>query len=186
MASMNFGQGTVPPFYNMPGTVPYNPPNTPQPSAGTSHQCSCGDGCQCVGCAAHPYNDATKSYVRSAWESMLDESQNAAHTNGTHTPVTNGLSNGNTPAVSYPLESKASPNPPQTPSEAASGMSEEQTLSANDFFFVSYPFDDACGGEMANCPCGDDCQCLGCVIHNNPGPDEEEVEEVSQAAIGLE
>ena len=58
-------------------------------------------------------------------------------------------------------------------------MSEEQTLSANDFFFVSYPFDDTCGGEMASCPCGDDCQCLGCVIHNNSGPDEE-TEQVSQ------
>lgn len=64
-----------------------------------------------------------------------------------------------------------SPPAPQTPSEAASGMSEEQTLSANDFFFVSYPFGDSCAGDTASCPCGDDCQCIGCVIHGNPSTD---------------
>jgi hypothetical protein len=40
---------------------------------------------------------------------------------------------------------------------------------------VTYPFSEACMGEMASCPCGDDCQCLGCVVHGNavntvPGP----------------
>ena len=37
---------------------------------------------------------------------------------------------------------------------------------ANDFFFVSYPFGDSCEGEMASCPCGDDCRCIGCAIHS--------------------
>ena len=29
----------------------------------TVHTCGCGDICQCIGCAAHPYNDATHEYV---------------------------------------------------------------------------------------------------------------------------
>lgn len=178
-ASMSYGQGPMPAPFVMPGTMPFNPPSTPQPTTGTSHQCTCGDGCQCVGCAAHPYNEATKSYVRSAWESMLDETHAQGHRNGVHTPTTNGASETNAIATTYPTETTTSPTAPRTPSEAASGASEEQTLSANDFFFVSYPFEDACGGEMANCPCGDDCQCLGCVIHNNPIPTSETEQQAS-------
>ncbi|KAM5346679.1 hypothetical protein ACJ41O_009684 [Fusarium nematophilum] len=182
MASMTFAsQAGIPPPYGIPPAAPYPPPGTPQTphsAAGTSHQCSCGASCQCVGCAAHPYNEATQNYVRSAWQSMMDDSQRVhAHGNPGYThvnghgngeiPATNGSSANVVPAVG-PAEGTVSPVAPQTPSEAASGLSEEQALSANDFFFVSYPFGDSCAGEQASCPCGDDCQCLGCVIHNNP------------------
>ncbi|CAM1501988.1 Fc.00g039720.m01.CDS01 [Cosmosporella sp. VM-42] len=148
MSSMGFGQGTMPSPYGMPGAIPYHPPSAPQSAAGTSHQCSCGDSCQCVGCAAHPYNDATRSYVRSAWETMLDDNQTSGHTNGNHShningnggqeiSITNGLSNGNTFAHADSTEGTKSPTAPQTPSDAASGLSEEQALSANDFFFIT-------------------------------------------------
>jgi hypothetical protein len=103
------------------------------------------------------------------------------HVNGGEIPATNGHSmNANTAAAPSigSAEGTVSPVAPQTPSEAASGLSEEQALSANDFFFVSYPFGDSCAGEEASCPCGDDCQCLGCVIHGNI---EAEVEAGSQA-----
>ncbi|KAI8674913.1 Copper-fist domain-containing protein [Fusarium keratoplasticum] len=174
MASMTFaGQGGMPSPYGMP----YPPPGTPHSAAGTSHQCSCGASCQCIGCAAHPYNEATQNYVRSAWQSMMEDPQRAqthssagyTHVNGhgnAEMPTTNGSGAPTVPAVG-PAEGTVSPVAPQTPSEAASGVSEEQALSANDFFFVSYPFGDSCAGEQASCPCGDDCQCLGCVIHNN-------------------
>lgn len=224
---------------------PMGPPNigymtSPAPSTptiGTSHVCTCGDGCQCIGCAAHPYNDATQNYVRSAWNLMMEDSWangmsspiatqapqapqplpqvgELPHTNGRHpSPLGNtktessccgnghangsssaspvlaahhveGLNgNGNT-SVAGPTSStstaatgpgtvtspKASPTP-QTPSDTASGTSDE-ILSANDFFFVTYPLTDTCVGDTASCPCGDDCQCLGCVVHgNNPMPD---------------
>lgn len=196
------------------GFLPSGTPTTP--SLGSSHICTCGDGCQCIGCAAHPYNDATQNYVRSAWHSMMDEAwangmasplQGSApfHT-GNHRPNVNGGQPANgrpsvvstpvpiggttttaspTPATSEPNESSAEPKgtepestaptpapavaspAPQTPSDTASGTSEEQTLSASDFFFVTYPFDESCMGDTASCPCGDDCQCLGCVVHGN-------------------
>ncbi|KAM3482054.1 hypothetical protein MY5147_000387 [Beauveria neobassiana] len=157
----------------------------PSDATWTSHQCSCGDSCQCVGCAAHPYNDATQSYVRSAWNAMMQDSQSAqnghGHTNGTHSPpngahaVTNGQlshTNGITAMTSgSKTDGAISPTAPQTPSDATSGLAEEQALSANDFLFVSYPFNDGCEGEMSSCQCGDDCQCIGCAIHNNPSPE---------------
>ena len=172
MAAMYFSQAAP--------SIPYTPPpiqtgqfnNAPQPLAGTSHECGCGDGCQCVGCAAHPYNEATQSYVRSAWNSMFQEGQNGtvtANLGNDQTPLsTNGAASISTPTQSQlDANSTTSPAPP-TPSDGASNMSEDQQqLSANDFFFVTYPFDDGCAGDTASCPCGDDCQCIGCVIHGN-------------------
>jgi hypothetical protein len=147
---------------------------TPETAAGTTHQCTCGEGCQCVGCASHPYNEATQNYVRSAWNSMMEDghsrdgSQKAyINGNGEARDVHAHASNGMDPAFN-PADGTISPPAPQTPSDAASV--DEQTFSANDFFFVTYPFGDSCAGETASCPCGDDCQCIGCVIHNNPGP----------------
>ncbi|OAA51854.1 copper-sensing transcription factor [Metarhizium rileyi] len=194
MAAMSFGQPGGSQAFDMTGPVPVplqQPPPTPNGSSWTSHQCTCGDTCQCVGCAAHPYNDATQNYVRSAWSSMMEEAQTLhAHTNGKES-LPNGQTNGvsemkganeemegptkTTSSGGTTTPNKAnrdgtwSPAAPQTPSDAASGLSEEQALSASDFFFVSYPFGDTCAGETSSCLCGDDCQCIGCTIHNNTG-----------------
>lgn len=154
--------------------MPFQTGSAPNSSTWTSHQCSCGEDCQCIGCAAHPYNEATQSYVRSAWNTMVQDSStpnshSRTPTNGhVVSDATNGQANG---IAATPAEGNVSPTAPQTPSDATSGLAEEQTLSANDFFFVSYPFSEGCEGEMASCPCGDDCQCIGCAIHNNPVPD---------------
>ncbi|UKZ76589.1 hypothetical protein TrVFT333_004296 [Trichoderma virens FT-333] len=166
-------------------TMPYNaatPVQFPQPDdleadSWTSHQCACGDSCQCIGCATHPYNQATQDYVRSAWNSMSEDT----HKRHKHSDSVQSIPNGNyeeaTPANQSPngastpvmakVEGAVSPTLAQTPSDANSSLGEEPTLSANDFFFVSYPFGDSCEGEMASCPCGDSCQCIGCAIHNS-------------------
>ncbi|EXV05861.1 copper amine oxidase [Metarhizium robertsii] len=188
MAAMAFQHGGAQAF-GMTGPMPMQqPPPTPNGSSWTSHQCTCGDACQCIGCAAHPYNDATQNYVRSAWSSMMEEAQKShAHTNsnGSHlNGQTNGVNgangeteestktscNGTTTPIKTNGDGTWSPAAPQTPSDAASGLSEEQALSASDFFFVSYPFGDTCAGETSSCLCGDDCQCIGCTIHNNTDP----------------
>ncbi|OAA59469.1 Copper fist DNA-binding protein [Cordyceps fumosorosea ARSEF 2679] len=173
-------------FGGQTAVPPYQQAGAADTSTWTSHQCSCGDSCQCIGCAAHPYNDATQNYVRSAWNTMMQDAHAAhnghGHASGTHSP-TNGThaavngqqlphTNGITVNTSTgKTEGGAvSPTAPQTPSDATSGLAEEQALSASDFFFVSYPFADGCDGEMSSCQCGDDCQCIGCAIHNNPSP----------------
>lgn len=178
MSTMTYGQPMAQPMYGLSHGVPPSHANGAQDVENwTSHQCSCGDGCQCVGCAAHPYNDATQDYVRSAWASMMGDSQmngsRHASTNGSETnghPEQNGEVNG-VSTISNGTEMARVPSAPQTPSDATSGLAEEQTLSANDFFFVSYPFSDGCEGDMGSCPCGDDCQCIGCAIHGNVAPE---------------
>lgn len=138
------------------GALPFDTPVLPE-SLDTVHTCSCGEGCQCVGCAAHPYNDATQSYVRSAWSSMnVDQSEGV-------------FTNGNGHSAHPPGEAMTSPTA-HTPSSTTSVNGEEQSLSASDFFFVNYPFSSeaGCGGDTESCPCGDDCQCLGCTIHQQP------------------
>ncbi|KAK1673020.1 hypothetical protein BDP55DRAFT_671711 [Colletotrichum godetiae] len=173
MEAQQYGQPIPQPAaYGMPNSLFAPDGTTPMMPESTSHMCSCGDGCQCVGCAAHPYNDATQDYVRSAYTSMLDDSYGMTNgTNGTNGHSETATTNG-TGARGIDVhtngENGGSPAGPQTPSDAASVLSEEQALSANDFFFVTYPFNgDGCAGETSSCPCGDDCQCLGCSIHNN-------------------
>jgi hypothetical protein len=88
------------------------------------------------------------------------------HTNGTAHPSAadpiaahanaNGLRHSNGEELSGPHA--------DTPSDSSSA--EEQSLPASDYFFVSYPFSsDGCGGDTNNCPCGDECECIGCTIH---------------------
>lgn len=164
---------------------------------GTSHECSCGPGCQCVGCLAHPFNPQTQQYVSAAWDydievpygnNRSDNNNNnaAASTNGNSAPIIrangrendgNGMNGGGTNghaangAQQSANHEAGSPTQAQTPSDA-SGFNEE--LSASDFMFVNLPLyqnavgmdGDSCGGSLAFCPCGDDCECVGCVIHN--------------------
>lgn len=140
-----------------PGQLPIDAPLAPG-SLETILSCCCGDSCQCVGCAAHPYNAATQDYVRSACNTQES---------GTGEPYAHGLSNGTgtgngVVAASHPSAEAASSPTAHTPSSTTSGAGEEQTLPAADFFFVSYPFSgDGCGGDTRSCPCGDDCECLG-------------------------
>jgi hypothetical protein len=142
------------------------------PISETFHTCRCGDTCQCVGCAAHPYDAATQNYVRSAY--------NVAHEPSTST--TSGYMNGHNDCTALPPTAdpsgphtswnsrrhsngkKHSPPVAETPPDLSTV--EEQTLSASDYFFVNYPFSsEGCGGNTNSCPCGDDCECVGCIIH---------------------
>lgn len=129
----------------------------------TVHTCGCGDTCQCVGCAAHPYNDATQDYVRSAYAEMsIDRPTSESFQTQ---PATNGGMNGHAPTQGQ--NGDVSPTA-LTPSSTTSGTADDQNLSADNFLFVNYPFTgEGCGGDMQECPCGDDCECIGCTIHGN-------------------
>ncbi|KAH6719228.1 hypothetical protein DL95DRAFT_10383 [Leptodontidium sp. 2 PMI_412] len=161
----NYSQAPFP-----PGQLPFDAPLTA--GLDTVHTCGCGDTCQCVGCAAHPYNDATQDYVRSAYNLSLEHPNNEPYTNGHHATNGNGSINGNGNGISAtqpPSADQVSSPTAHTPSSTTSANGEEQNYSAADFFFVSYPFSgDGCGGDTQSCPCGDDCECLGCTIHRQP------------------
>lgn len=100
---------------------------------GLNHTCNCGDTCQCVGCASHPYNDATQDYVLSAWQSIsMENDSNDCYTNE------NSNSNENESASLQQIVETRNSSNPLTPS-SLSGNDEEQNLPENDFFFVNYP-----------------------------------------------
>ncbi|KAK0628992.1 hypothetical protein B0T17DRAFT_588954 [Bombardia bombarda] len=113
-----------------------------------SHQCSCGPGCKCVGCLAHPFNEQMFQYVSNAYIENGDSS-NGGHSND-------------------------SPPEAHTPSDT-SQMSDEQSLSTLDYFFVNLPIrmdGGGCAGNINSCLCGSDCQCIGCLVHDAPVPSE--------------
>jgi len=140
-----------------PGAIAYEAPLIPG-TLNTIHECLCGNGCSCIGCAAHPYNDETKEYIRSAWDAMNLDAQPELYANTSgHHHVESSTLNG---AMSQNHEYAGSPTA-NTPSSTTSANGEE-SLNAADFFFVSYPFaGDGCGGDSASCLCGESCECLG-------------------------
>jgi len=210
-------------------------PNNTIPDLGISHQCTCGPGCQCLGCLVHPFNDQTYQYVNSAYMEgnginghSTPSSPGINGVNGVN--ITNGINasnginghsgihgggavngtkrvegingtnghnatNGNavngspaspdtkpgsccapaaataqTPAMppESPKQVPESPPEARTPSEASGHGEEQQTLSEFDYLWVAMPprEEDGCYGLMASCPCGDDCRCVGCTLHN--------------------
>ncbi|KAI1078934.1 hypothetical protein F5B20DRAFT_198288 [Whalleya microplaca] len=140
----------------------------------TTHICDCGEGCQCVGCIAHPFNDASWNLVRkiiSGEELSTMDSESHAET----IPETNGAVHDPVLAQSGPPPAVggASPSSAHTPSDTGLVVDtdEEKVCEASEYFFVLYREDGnqmGCGGMSNRCPCGNDCQCVGCMMHGNP------------------
>ena len=125
---------------------------------GTSHQCSCGEGCQCVGCLAHPFNAQMFQYVNNAY----------GGSNGS-SPGGGADANGGGVVQSVGTGGQESPVEGATPAASAGSPSqEEQSLSTLDYFFVNLPISGLCGGSEESCPCGDSCDCPGCLVHHIP------------------
>ncbi|KAI0129498.1 hypothetical protein BJ170DRAFT_276406 [Xylariales sp. AK1849] len=123
---------------------------------GTIHECACGPGCSCIGCAAHPYNTATQDYVKETWQWQSQEDiLTSSETFGTIT---------NNPA--RPLTDGDSPITAPGSDTASSGPSISTEGQVDDFLWVGYQYP-GCDGLEDSCPCGDDCSCFGCVVHGN-------------------
>ncbi|KAK1146486.1 hypothetical protein N8T08_002915 [Aspergillus melleus] len=53
----------------LPSSLPHEPQSVHHPAPSsldnkTDHDCSCGEGCQCLGCASHPFNNTTRQHVQ--------------------------------------------------------------------------------------------------------------------------
>ncbi|KAI1633693.1 hypothetical protein F4809DRAFT_573566 [Biscogniauxia mediterranea] len=135
----------------------------------TVHQCACGPDCQCVGCTAHPFNEATQDYIRSAMDSQYGTTAAAEEYVKTISEARNSISDSIPTATLPPTGEDLSPISEAASSDTASGRGlEDQSLSAENFFFVQYDVEKiglGCDGMSNSCPCGDDCACAGCMIH---------------------
>ncbi len=128
----------------------------------TTHQCSCGKDCQCIGCPSHPYNNSTQEFIWDAMKYQFDEDpakgKGQGHTNSivdsdSVNPATDRVTqlDGISPAVS------------NTPSDSASSPDQaDHIYPAENYIFVSYP---PPPGTVDICPCGPTCECIDCVIH---------------------
>ncbi|KAK4145252.1 uncharacterized protein C8A04DRAFT_27013 [Dichotomopilus funicola] len=143
--------------------APVHPPMSPTTNGdkkaddGPSHQCHCGEGCQCVGCLAHPFNAQMFQYVNNAYNGSTGNSPTGAE-------HAKGAPQG--PTVATGQDSPAEAPTPAT-SEGSPGR-EEQSLSTMDYFFVNLPISGLCEGQLESCPCGDSCDCPGCLVHSIP------------------
>jgi hypothetical protein len=146
----------------MPLSTPMSPTtNGDTVDAGASHHCSCGEGCQCVGCLAHPFNAQMYQYVNNAYNGSNGSSPGGADgtapAGGGHAKTAAAGAGQDSPAEALtPAVSEGSPS------------REEQSLSTLDYFFVDLPISGLCGGHLESCPCGDTCDCPGCLVHNIP------------------
>lgn len=118
----------------------------------SSSNCECGPGCNCVYCAAHPYNPATRARVQELGQ--IIESDFLRH------PHPDSL-----PPIDAPLQFGYGGI------RMNGGPSNQipHTMRNSDYYTLRYPMEHSnnqtCTGVSATCPCNSDCTCVGCLTH---------------------
>ncbi|KAI9753061.1 MAG: hypothetical protein M4579_005360 [Chaenotheca gracillima] len=152
--------------------------------SGPAHNCHCGDDCNCLGCAAHPFNQATMDYVRnlsavqedgddigSAGPPLVERPPHAGGVRGQH--QFQGRAQRSLQATQAVQESPQSyahtlgsfAGLENFPDYYPQAEPEEQPLSSSEFFHIDYPI--SCAEKDGHCYCGDNCTCEGCTVHGN-------------------
>lgn len=122
---------------------------TPSPF---NHVCCCGDTCTCVGCLSHPFNKPMEDYAQLRFPSQDADSHDSPQ----------GVANDDRNSFDSPNKETLS-SPALTPT--AGGGSEDQNLSATNFFWIRLPMN-GCQGLESICGCGPGCECDGCELHD--------------------
>ncbi|KAK4665863.1 hypothetical protein QC763_408950 [Podospora pseudopauciseta] len=156
---------------------------------GNSHECGCGEGCQCVGCLAHPFNSQMLQYVQNAYSPNSSHGNSrSADSSANASPSANPLNLASPveipsgpelppshqtqpqpPPRPNANESDGSSNAPTPPNEGSPALSNEEELTALDYYFVHLPISALCVGALDMCPCDESCECVGCLVHNTAG-----------------
>ncbi|PYI06877.1 hypothetical protein BO78DRAFT_460902 [Aspergillus sclerotiicarbonarius CBS 121057] len=184
-----FQDSTTQPLSESAQNAVSGPANT-QSEAEAAHDCSCGDGCQCLGCASHPFNNTTRQHVQEMGllVSLNDDEQNLDRLN-THTspPLQGQLSDFTSLQYPYsnfghPIGDSAQPiamhsyaqqstNSGHVNSGYSSPPAEylgEQLMEPSEYYTLEYPvgLPSACTDTTGSCQCGNDCICVGCLTHS--------------------
>ncbi|EED21559.1 copper-activated transcription factor GRISEA, putative [Talaromyces stipitatus ATCC 10500] len=163
-------------FYLNTATYPFN---MSLPFVNDSnHDCSCGDSCQCLGCASHPFNETTRHHVQEMGYMMTvkeDEEKS-----GTSSPFA-GLNSppampSNIPAnynLPIPLNTQPSFTDDNTLPSTFDNTINSPTFAPNQFmqpseyYTLEYPVGlNLCSDITGTCQCGNDCNCVGCITHS--------------------
>ncbi|KGO46666.1 hypothetical protein PEX1_071130 [Penicillium expansum] len=163
-------------------------PSCNAPLSGDScHECSCGEDCQCLGCAAHPFNTTTRKHVQEmgAMITSNGDDKNSEVIN----PYKSSPYQGGTPSTPFPYFMQSTPSmdhgfqpmpfdsysdPNSTlPSGYSSPLSashhiNQQLMHPSEYYTLEYPvgLPSACSDMTGSCQCGSDCSCVGCLTHS--------------------
>lgn len=152
-----------------------------------AHNCNCGDTCDCLGCAAHPYNTTTRNHVQSLGD-LLAHDDNEQQPGSPPQPPYDGsllqftdvhsmtpgintrlFENVLSPPVSSHDRSSILPLAETEVTSSAEAYSEAHvpTFSSSGYYTMEFPMDSlgGCTDVSGSCQCGDDCACVGCLTH---------------------
>jgi len=147
--------------------------------------CSCGDDCQCLGCVAHPFNNTTRQHVQQMGYMMsFNEEERSpqsppplmerlipsalvnaapADNHNQHWPTVHSLSEvASTSNIDHPFSQTS-------PTDYASG---QQLMHPSEYYTLEYPVGlpgDCWDGTT--CHCGNECGCVGCLVHSENNSD---------------
>lgn len=183
------GLGIMPP--NMTPFIPdhsqisaYTPNN---PSSAISHECNCGDECQCLGCAIHPFNNTTRQHVQEMGVMMTFDGGDSPDTMASAYQHPAFQGNAATNAANYFMQQprwmdsgiQSSFKPPYSDPTSAmpSGYSSprsaghhfnQQLMPSSEYYTIEYPvgIPSTCSDVTGSCQCGNDCSCVGCLTHS--------------------
>ncbi|KAL9114359.1 MAG: hypothetical protein Q9187_007495 [Circinaria calcarea] len=183
-------------------TIPYQAPygltGSAAPSADGSnifnsiHNCNCGDGCNCLGCAAHPYNATTRHHVQDLGRILEDghvghDFSRPQSSYGSPVDMINihnmlsGDASANHEHITSPTTTRSPQELAATPmNQNADGFATSAALgsplppypvySSSSYYTMEFPLDQeglhlGCTDISGGCQCGSDCACIGCLTH---------------------
>lgn len=183
MDQLGISQSTMPSFTSNHSQTP----GYTQTTLGNDpcHDCKCGEDCQCLGCAAHPFNNTTRQHVQEMGVLMTFDGEE-------HTPEaianayqSSAFQSSNAPApLNYFMQHGSSadnavphntfdPYSDTMPSGYASSLQpgqplNQQLMHPSEYYTLEYPvgIPSACSDVTGSCQCGNDCSCVGCLTHS--------------------
>ncbi|KAJ5578301.1 uncharacterized protein N7459_007265 [Penicillium hispanicum] len=185
MNGLGISQPNIAPFTANPSQNSTYPATTV--AGDPCHDCKCGDECQCLGCAAHPFNNTTRQHVQEMGvmmtfdgdehtpEAIASAYQSPFHGSAATTPMdfymqqTPSLDRGMHQASFDPYSDPSSTMPSGYSSPLTTGPQiNQQLMHPSEYYTLEYPvgIPSACSDITGSCQCGNDCSCVGCLTHS--------------------
>ncbi|OJD16432.1 hypothetical protein AJ78_03419 [Emergomyces pasteurianus Ep9510] len=163
-----------------------NVPNDSHPN-----NCDCGDSCQCLGCASHPFNSTTRQHIQQMGFLMTSAGNDQGSESNCHTrrpsfdspptsadfdcedgwPSNNqfhspGQAHWNGPRCSVAALDK--PGSSATAPAVYDPNQGQMLMQPAAYYELEYPVGllDHCTNTTGTCKCGANCSCVGCLTHN--------------------
>lgn len=195
MNGLGINQPSMDPFMLNNMQSAYNVPQGDGPCG----DCNCGDDCQCLGCATHPFNVTTRKHVQEMGAIITNgDERTPKAANFYHSSPFQGrtTSNGfpyyvpNTSSFDHSFQqhqfdgysdpSSTLPNGYSSPLSTNHHMNQE-LMHPSEYYTFEYPvgLPNTCSDLTGSCQCGSDCSCVGCLTHSGhsgvpldmPGPE---------------